>query len=143
MKAKITKKNIGAYLAGNVRYYVWYHKNKKLKEKLIRPHIMEQIEFRLLVMESDCYNKGACVMCGCRTTALQMANKACDKPCYPPMMNKKDWDKLINKGEEVRGWKVSTETRRIFSNQGNRVDQFVYIHKDEYIVHTKHLTFTV
>lgn len=36
------------------------------------------------------YN-GSCKICGCDTTALQMADKACPKPCYPPMMNRENW----------------------------------------------------
>lgn len=28
---------------------------------------------------------------GCTTTALQMANKACDKPCYPRMLTRSEW----------------------------------------------------
>lgn len=27
-----------------------------------------------------------------------MANKSCDKPCYPEMMTKEDWDAFYNKG---------------------------------------------
>ena len=42
-------------------------------------------------MDKQCYEEGQCKMCGCQTTALQMANKACDKPCYPSMMSKRDW----------------------------------------------------
>lgn len=42
-------------------------------------------------MNKACYENGECVICGCQTTALQMANKACDQPCYPEMMDKKLW----------------------------------------------------
>lgn len=42
-------------------------------------------------MDPECYVKGQCKMCGCTTTALQMANKSCPKPCYPKMMNRKQW----------------------------------------------------
>gem|GEM_PF-4437539 len=45
-------------------------------------------------MDKQCYNDGSCKECGCRTTALQMANKACDGFCYPKMLNKKDWQFL-------------------------------------------------
>ncbi len=60
---------------------------------MIRDHIKEQIDYRIEVMDRDCYNQGSCIICGCSTTALQMADKACDKPCYPPMMKKKEWIK--------------------------------------------------
>ena len=42
-------------------------------------------------MDTKCYTAGECKLCGCETTALQMANKQCDKPCYPPMMSKGKW----------------------------------------------------
>jgi hypothetical protein len=34
-------------------------------------------------MDIDCYLDGSCKKCGCETTALQMANKACAGNCYP------------------------------------------------------------
>ena len=81
--------DIKAYLLGNWRYWLWYTKYGKI---FIRPHIREQIELRTTKwMDKDCFNNGTCKMCGCVTTALQMANKACDKPCYPTIMNKQDW----------------------------------------------------
>jgi hypothetical protein len=43
-------------------------------------------------MNMLCYTKGSCVACGCTTTELQMCNRACDKDCYPPMVNKKTWN---------------------------------------------------
>jgi hypothetical protein len=49
---------------------------------------------RVDAMKPDCYNQGSCVLCGCSTPALQLANKPCDNPCYPAMMNKRDWDKF-------------------------------------------------
>lgn len=45
-------------------------------------------------MDRECYESGQCKMCGCATTALQMCDKACDKPCYPEMMDKKTWNEL-------------------------------------------------
>ena len=88
MKHKITIKNVWYYLQGNLRYKLYYSRFKKL----IRKHILEQIEFRINSMDKFCYNNGSCKLCGCKTTALQMANKACDKPCYPKMLSKKDWN---------------------------------------------------
>ena len=43
-------------------------------------------------MDPQCLAQGSCKMCGCDTTALQMADKQCDKPCYPPMYDKKTWN---------------------------------------------------
>lgn len=87
MKAKVNLRNILAYITGNLRYSVYYSKYKGL----LREHIIEQIDFRIKVMDSVCYEEGSCKLCGCTTTKLQMANKSCDKPCYPTMMNRKHW----------------------------------------------------
>ena len=87
-KAKPTLKNIIAYIQGKLRYKLYYSNFVFL----IRPHIREQIEARINSMDKQCYNEGQCKMCGCQTTALQMANKACDKPCYPSILSKKKWN---------------------------------------------------
>ena len=100
MKAKINFNNIFAYLLGNYRYYFYYGGwwSQKfalvawLRKGVLRKHIKEQIAWRIEVMDRDCYDRGSCKLCGCETTALQMANKACDKPCYPIMMNKEQWE---------------------------------------------------
>lgn len=83
-------RDIYSYYIGNLRYYLYYSKNFKW---LIRSHIIEQIDLRIEEwMDRECLNNGECKICGCITPALQMANKSCDKPCYPPMMNKTQWD---------------------------------------------------
>ena len=87
-KAKPTLKNIIAYIQGNLRYKFFYSNFAFLIPRYIR----EQIQVRINSMDSECYEAGECKICGCQTTALQMANKACDKPCYPKMMNKKQWN---------------------------------------------------
>lgn len=91
MKAKINLKNIYSYLIGNYRYRLYYTKQLNW---LLRPHIAEQITYRINSMDADCFYQGQCKMCGCQTTALQMANKACDKPCYPSMISRSKWKKL-------------------------------------------------
>ena len=88
MKAKVNLKNTLAYLQGKYRYLIFYKPRLKW---LIRPHIRQQIESRIQSMDIECYLDGQCKMCGCETTALQMTNKACDKPCYPKMMTKSEW----------------------------------------------------
>jgi len=89
MKSNLKINDIFAYLLGNYRYFIYYNKYLSF---LMRKHIREQIEWRIEVMDRDCYDRGSCKLCGCETTALQMANKACDKPCYPIMMNKEQWE---------------------------------------------------
>lgn len=93
MKAKINLKNIFAYIQGNIRYKIYY-KYKFLKF-LVPDYIWEQIEIRINSIDRECYNNGACKMCGCSVTALQFANKQCDKPCYPYMLSKKEFKKLL------------------------------------------------
>ena len=92
------------YILGNYRYYFWYggKLSRKyalvawLRKRMIRKHIKEQIEWRIKWMNPICYEQGSCVKCGCETTELQMANKSCDMLCYPPMMNKTEWEKFKN-----------------------------------------------
>lgn len=98
MKTKINPSNILAYLQGKYRYKIYYGSRLKWKwlnfKWLMRPHIREQIYTRIESMDKDCYLAGQCKLCGCETTALQMANKACDKPCYPKMLSKRSWERL-------------------------------------------------
>lgn len=87
-------RKILAYIQGWYRYNLWYSQDKfgiNLKG-WIRPHIQEQIEMRIKSMRRSCYRNGSCDECGCKTTALQMANKACDGNCYPPMFNRLSWN---------------------------------------------------
>ena len=104
-EAKPTLENIIAYIQGNLRYKLFYSNFAFL----IRPHIREQIEVRINSMDPICYGNGECKMCGCQTTHLQMANKACDKPCYPEMMSRRNWI-LMKKGlyypTNKRWWKL-------------------------------------
>lgn len=79
--------DIWYYIQGNVRYKII---NSSFR-KLIRKHVLEQIELRISNMNRECYNNGECVMCGCATTALQMCDKSCKGLCYPRMMSRKEW----------------------------------------------------
>jgi hypothetical protein len=63
---------------------------------LIRKHIQEQFEYRIKIMDKECYDNGECIHCGCSTPALQMTNKSCDGFCYPTMMTKKQWRMFNN-----------------------------------------------
>lgn len=80
-------KNVKAYLTGNLRHRLYYSRFKFL----LRPLILEQFEWRLKAMNKICYNQGSCIKCGCVTTALQMADKACAGDCYPPFLGKLNW----------------------------------------------------
>lgn len=117
VKEKKTIRNILYYLQGNYRYYFYYggELSRKyafiawLRKRMIRSHIKDQIVHRIKWMNQICYAQGSCIMCGCETTALQMCNRSCNKPCYPPMMNRKLWKRFINRqpvAEDKTGMRV-------------------------------------
>jgi hypothetical protein len=76
------------FVVGYLRYSLYYNRHLK---NLIRPHILSQIDYRIRTMNTPCYDTGSCVLCGCTTTALQMANPSCEGLCYPPLTNKRTW----------------------------------------------------
>lgn len=99
-------KNVYYYLQGNIRYKLFYSNFMWL----LPQHIVEQIQARIDSMDRACYDNGQCKMCGCSTTALQMANKACDKPCYPPMLNKELWN-ILKEASDAKHTKVGIKFR--------------------------------
>lgn len=92
---RITRANAWAFLQGTLRYKLYYSRLRIL----IPRHIRKQIAWRIKFMEPECLQRGSCIRCGCRTTALQMASKSCDKPCYPPIMCRKDWEWFMAGGD--------------------------------------------
>lgn len=90
MKAEVNLKNIKAYIQGKVRYALYY----SWFSFLIPKHIREQIDWRVEIMDKECFDNGSCKICGCETIALQMANKQCPKPCYPEMASRSAWKAL-------------------------------------------------
>lgn len=83
------RKKIRAYIEGTLRKQLYY---SKWFYTLLPLYIFEQISYRIFVMDKTCLLEGSCTMCGCSTPALQMANKACDKPCYPAMVDEVNWE---------------------------------------------------
>lgn len=114
VKEKITFSNIIQFIIGRYRYKLYYSKFNFL----IRNHIKEQIDWRIEIMDDECLTNGSCKLCGCDTTALQMANKACNKPCYPKMMNKSAWKsigrslKLLEKKNKFKFNQICHELER-------------------------------
>lgn len=98
-KGEYSINDIIDFFRGNIRYWLWYNKYKL--HVLIPLHIRQQINMRINIMDKECYNSGSCKLCGCKTTHLQMANKSCEKPCYPPIMKKKVWKTWISSKEEI------------------------------------------
>ena len=68
-------------------------------------------------MNSACYNSGACIHCGCSTTALQMANKVCEGKEYPPIVNKDKWKLFVEDGLHIREGKEFWTYETIVINQ--------------------------
>lgn len=111
--------DVWEYIVGHYRYRLLYwnlrcvQSNYKIinwlrplrLHRLIRKHIREQIEYRFKWMDQECFWAGSCKICGCTTTQLQMANKSCDKPCYPPMMSKAEWS-MYNQGLTIPLMKI-------------------------------------
>ena len=75
------------FLQGHLREMLYYSKLKFL----IRKHIQEQFEWRLKVMDKECYSNGQCKICSCSIPALTFSDKQCEGKCYYPMMSKKKW----------------------------------------------------
>lgn len=128
-------KDIWYYIQGNIRYRLYY---SKYFSWLIREHIYQQIDFRIDIMNPKCFMTATCVLCGCKTTALQMADKSCDKPCYPPMTNKENWE-LLKKGQEIeiKGdiWKIAEGT--VSHGFGKKKTRISKVYKNNKKVHVK------
>lgn len=113
-----------AYLQGYTRYFLFYSRFYLLIPK----HIREQIEYRINSMDIQCYEEGQCKLCGCDTTALQMTDKRCDKPCYPILVDKSTWKHLLEGGgyiENFKGgkvWFLNTD-KQVFIN--NKTEDYV------------------
>lgn len=100
------------FLLGTYRYEVYY-----MNPWWLRDFIVDQFEARIASMNPKCYTDGQCVMCGCQTTALQMAKKSCNAPCYPPLMGRKEWEAFKNNGGgEIDGvkWKYFHRSHTFF-----------------------------
>lgn len=142
----ITPKKIFSYIQGWTRYPLYYEGElhpitreplvKSVLTKLPKPiknfilplHIKQQIPIRI-ASSFDCVLKGQCSICKCSTPALQMADKACDKPCYPAMLSKKDWEEFYGNGEHTPiKWHLDMTTNlewTIFDNK--------FVNKQDYI----------
>lgn len=113
--------DIWYYIQGTVRYKLYY---SKYFSWLIPVYIHEQIDFRINSMDRKCYMQGSCIICGCKTTALQMSNKMCGKPCYPKMVNRSKWKfwKTFNKrflkpNKYDILWKLDMENKKFIKNE--------------------------
>lgn len=85
------------FLQGYTRYYLV----RFFGWGVLRWHIGDQIIARALSADRRCVNGGRCVICGCHTPALFYADKACDRPCYPMMMNERKWKLFVLRGGDA------------------------------------------
>lgn len=103
--------DVSNYLLAKYRLKCYYN---HLLAWLIRPHIKEQINFRVeVMMDKECYYRGQCKLCGCATPDLQFANKTCEGNCYPPLVGRLTWQQFAFKGSIVSNDVVWSNTRYI------------------------------
>ncbi len=130
-ESKNPLRDIISFFEGNLRYKLYY--SEGLLAYLMREHIREQIDFRIAVMNPKCYEEGQCVICGCDTTALQMANRSCEGLEYPPLMSKDRWKKFKNEKLAVHNgshsWHMYLGTLVRITEVGNNFD-FVEIKRN-------------
>lgn len=122
------KEDIEHYYNGNLFLSKIRYKWNKLVYNLLPSHIKQQIQIRIW-SSIPCIEIGQCKICKCSTPALQMADKACEKPCYPAMLSKKDWEEFYGDGEHTPiKWHLDVTTNlewTIFDNK--------FVNKQDYI----------
>lgn len=92
--ADINIENVEAFIQGNYRKFV-HDLGLRLP-----PHVEEQVQGRYRVvmkvspecLTPDEEGKVSCVKCGCKTEEKLFSDAACEKGCFPTMMNKEDWN---------------------------------------------------
>lgn len=116
------------YFRANIRYRLYYSKFKWL----IPIHIQEQIDFRInVMMDKECYTTGSCKVCGCTTTNLQMANKACEDNCYPTLISYFRWNSFKKRGTIIEQEYIWKNTIYIINPSDPKIKN--YIKKVKYV----------
>lgn len=92
-KYDITLKNIWAYIQGNTRMI-----GEELGMDIFKSpkHIQEQIIWREVIHNKECYKLGECIHCHCKVPDKLYADKECEGGCYPRIMNEVTWDRFKN-----------------------------------------------
>jgi hypothetical protein len=86
--------------------------------------VLEQIDYRIGIMDEECYDSGVCKFCGCETTALQMASKTCNGNEYPPIVKKNRWKRfmrgeiVIIRGDYMWTYNPHTKGTHIYRKKG-------------------------
>jgi len=98
MKSKITFRNIYAVIQAFFRKQKLHIDGISLDQ-----HMFEQIIWRRTQVRAkspSCWQSGECIVCGCDILGKTMEDRACSvsehpelkrEPCYPKMMDKKEW----------------------------------------------------
>lgn len=79
----------------NIKGFIQGHTRKILEDfpGVIGDHVYEQVQWRLGIMNEDCIKNKMCP-CTCQVPAKQYENRPCENNCYPPMMNKEEWEEF-------------------------------------------------
>lgn len=126
MRGELPLRDVYYYIQGTLRYRLYYSRFKFL----IRKHILEQIDYRINVMNYECYERGECVLCGCSTTALQMCNKSCEGKEYPIMMGKKHWSYKVTSYHGKYCWIWDPNLKRFLTYKLNASAHYVLYNRD-------------
>jgi hypothetical protein len=85
---RLTRANLKGFFQGYFRYIL-----HRFFPGRFMDFRTEQFYFRISRMNEGCLRKEECP-CECSVPAKQMEDRSCDLGCYPPMMNKKDWEQF-------------------------------------------------
>jgi hypothetical protein len=110
---KIRIRDIWYYIQGNFRFWIF-----RRWRFLMREHVIEQVVARMMSADKRCLDGGACIICGCHMPQLMFADKSCDKPCYPPMMSRNEWDVFKREGGDSEWNYINGRFHRIIECYG-------------------------
>lgn len=100
--SQITTKNIKGFLLGNFRQFI-----RSNFPSYLPTHIEEQFLYRISIMNQDCLNNKQCP-CSCAVPAKQIEDRACEKNCYPDMLDEMKWE-LFKEKNNINLSKVEQE----------------------------------
>lgn len=90
-KYDITAKNVWAYIQGNTRKII-----DEIGPDIFKSpqHIQEQIIWREVIHNPECFKQGKCIHCHCDVPDKFYSDKECEGGCYPAIMDKDTWNKF-------------------------------------------------
>lgn len=90
-KYDITAKNVWAYIQGNTRMIMDTHGPDIFKSP---QHIQEQVIWREVIHNQECYKLGECIHCHCKVPDKLYSDKECEGGCYPAIMDEYTWGRF-------------------------------------------------